>query len=299
MNHMKFAAPYQIAADCPINHDNIDEFNIKFTEHSSFDELKQFIEMYPEKRINIEFAEENYDAGNIINLCHKYNNIYVRIRLWELEYLEIYEEEDINYIFDSTMPIYNYSLLEWVLSRKAKGIYIADDLTYNISDVYEQCITHNIELRIVLNKIPVTNTLVLTCPSVQIYRPQDYNFLSKYYSVGEFDCGERYNWNKVEVLYRRWFIDHNWDDDLEFINQDLVLPYPTKSMPPELTRLRSVCQHRCTMRAGNLCSKCRRLLLMGYRNADNNIVYNDSEYGLPSLEEMVDSIIASKDDNVE
>ena len=296
---MKFAAPYQMDFNCPVDYNDIDEFNIVFTEHSSFDELEKFIEMYPNHQINIEFAKENYDVDKIISLCTTYNSIYVCIHSWEIEYIQQYEEADINYIFDKTMPIYNYGLLEWALARKTKGIYIADDLTYNLPQVYEQCEAQDIKLRIVLNKVPATNMAVLFCPSVQVYRPQDYNFLSQYYDVGEFDCGEKYDWTKAEVLYRRWFITHDWDDDLEFMNPDLVLPYPTKSIPPELTRLRSQCQHRCTMRAENICSKCRRLLLMGYRNADNDITYNDPEYGLSSLEEMVDLIVMSKSDNIE
>ena len=296
---MKFSAPYQMEFNCPIDYNNIDEFNVKFTQYSSFNDFEKFVNMYPNHQINVEFAEENYKVDNIVNLCHKYNNIYIRLHSWELEYLFKYQEENINYFFDKTMPVYNYSLLEWVLTQQPKGIYIADDLTYNLPNVYEQCSEKNIELRIVLNKIPTTNLLTSTCPSVQIYRPQDYDFLSKYYTVGEFDCGEEYDWAKAEILYKKWFIEHKWDSDLEFMNQDLKLPYPTLSIPPELTRLRSVCQHRCTLRAGNLCSKCRRLLLMGYRNADNNLIYNDSEYGLQPLEQIVDSIILSKNNNVE
>lgn len=296
---MKFSAPYQMEFNCPIDYNNIDEFNVKFTQYSSFNDFEKFVNMYPNHQINVEFAEKNYKVDNIINLCHKYNNIYIRLHSWELKYLFKYQEENINYFFDRTMPVYNYSLLEWVLTQQPKGIYIADDLTYNLPNVYEQCSEKNIELRIVLNKIPTTNLLTSTCPSVQIYRPQDYDFLSKYYAVGEFDCGEEYDWVKAEVLYKKWFIEHKWDSDLEFMNQDLKLPYPTLSIPPELTRLRSVCQHRCTLRAGNLCSKCRRLLLMGYKNADNNLIYSDSEYGLQPLEQIVDSIILSKNNNVE
>ena len=296
---MKFSAPYQMEFNCPIDYNNIDEFNVKFTQYSSFNDFEKFVNMYPNHQINVEFAEENYKVDNIINLCHKYNNIYIRLHSWELKYLFKYQEENINYFFDRTMPVYNYSLLEWVLTQQPKGIYIADDLTYNLPNVYEQCSEKNIELRIVLNKIPTTNLLTSTCPSVQIYRPQDYDFLSRYYSVGEFDCGEEYDWVKAEVLYKKWFIEHKWDSDLEFMNQDLKLPYPTLSIPPELTRLRSVCQHRCTLRAGNLCSKCHRLLLMGYKNADNNLIYSDSEYGLQPLEQIVDSIILSKNNNVE
>lgn len=295
---MKFAAPYQIDFNCPIDYNKIDEFNIKFTQYSSFDELRKFIEMYPEKRINIEFVEENYSQKDIINLCNDFENVYIRLYQWGLRYLQEYEENNVNYILDSSIPIYSYSLLEWVLNRKAKGIYITDDLTYNLKEVYNQCANKGIELRVILNRVPITNPLSSICPTVQAYRPQDYEFLSEYYAVGEFDCGDNYDWSKAEVLYQKWYIEHNYNDDLEFINDNLYLPYPTKSIPPELTRLRAVCKHRCTMSMENICSKCKRLLLNGYRNADNNLVYSDSQYGLLPLEDMVNNIILSKKDNL-
>ncbi len=296
---MKFAAPYKLDFNCPIDYENIDEFNINFTEYSSFEELRKFIKLYPSHRINIEFSKEKYNSENIINVCSDFDNVYVRIHQWEIPYLKSYEEKGVKYFFDNSMPIYSYSLLEWALMQKTTGIYITDDLTYNLEEVYKQCNNQNIELRIILNRLPSMNSLVSTCPTVQAYRPQDYNFLSKYYAVGEFDCGEKYDWNKAEVLYQRWFIDHYWSDDLNFLNQDINIPYPTESIPPELTRIRSFCRHRCTMSAENICSKCRRFVLLGYRNKNNNLVYTDPENGLPSLEEMVDSIIVSKNNNVE
>ena len=294
---MKFAAPYEMEITCPIDHSNIDEFNIKFTENSSFKELKSFIEKNESHQINIEFAEENYDINKIIEICKDFNNVYVRIHSWEFKYLYDYEENDVNYIFDSTIPVCSYNFLEWVLARKVKGIYITDDLTYNLEEVYKQCEASGIKLRVILNKIPSMNLLTSTCPSVQVYRPQDYDFLSQYYDVGEFYCGEKYSWTQAEVLYRKWFIDHEWNDDLEIMNHDLRLSYPTQSMPPELTRIKANCKHRCTMSSENICSKCKRFLLMGYRNADNNLIYKDPEYGLPSLMEMADNIIISKDNN--
>ena len=140
--------------------------------------------------------------------------------------------------------------------------------------------------------------MALVCPTVQIYRPQDYNFLNQYYAVGEFECGEKYDWGKAEILYRKWFIEHSWNSDLEFMNHDLVLPYPTESIPSELTKFRATCKHRCTMNSENICSKCKRLLLLSYRNADNNIAYENTEENLPSLEESVDLIIMSKENNI-
>ena len=292
---MKFAAPYQLEFDCPINYEDIDEFNIYFTKYSSFEELKKFVEKYPSHQINVSFTDDDYDIEKIAELCDEFKNIFIRLSLRDFKYLYFFDDNNINYIFDYTIPIYNYSLLEWALSHKVKGIYISDDLTYNLQEVYNQCFKNGIKLRVLLNRVPVTNFLSLTCPTVQVYQPQNYNFLSQYYDVGEFFYEDNYDWGKVKILYQKWFIEHDWDDDLELINSNLVLPYPTKSIPPELTRLRSVCQHRCTMRSENTCSKCKRLLLKGYQNADNNIAYKDIEYGLPSLKEMVDSIIISRD----
>ena len=295
---MKFAAPYQL--NCPIDYNKIDEFNIQFTSNSSFDQLKKFLVMYPEHRINIDFAEENYNITEIINLCKEFNNVYLRLKLWELEYLDEYEEEDINFFFDQTIAICNYSLLEFSLSHSTKGIYIMDDLTYNLPNVYEQCSKKGIELRIVLNEVPCTSGLSLICPSVQVYRPQDYDFLSQYYSVGEFNFEEGYDWERVNILYRKWYVDHSWNSDLKFMNQDLVLPYPTQAIPPELTKTRASCQHRCTVSVNNICAKCRRFLLMGYQNVKDNLVYEDNvKRSLPSLEEMIDTILISEDDKKE
>jgi hypothetical protein len=253
--------------------------------------------MYPSKRVNVQFTEAEYKIDGVISLCEDFDNMFIRVGPDDLKYLQQYEEKEVNYFFDKSLSVYSYCLLEWVLARKTKGIYISDDLTYNLPEVYKQCSSHGIELRIVLNRIPMTAALAFSCPTVQIYRPQDFEFLSEYYSVGEFDCGKEYDWEKSEVLYRRWFITHDWDTDLDFMNHDLQLPFPTRSIPPELTRLRSKCQHRCTLRADNICSKCRRLLLLGYKNADSNLVYKDSQHGLPSFKEISDNIIVSKKDN--
>lgn len=294
---MKFAAPYQLDSICPIDHSKIDEFNISFNETSSFKELGEFAKKYSSHQINVSFKKD-YDIDSVVELCNQFSNIYIRLHPWEFKYLSSYEEKKVNYIFDSTIPIYNYSLLEWILNHNVKGIYIADDLTYNLEEVFNQCSEKNIKLRVVLNKVPMTNFLSLSCPSVQVYQPQNYNFLSKYYDVGEFSYDGSYDWGKAKIMYQKWFIDHDWNSDLKYMNQDLILPYPTKSIPVELTKMRSACQHRCTMRSTNICSKCRRFLLMGYENDTNNITYQDIEYNLPSLEEMVNTILISKEDNI-
>lgn len=295
---MKFAAPYHHTQSL-IPHSDIDEYNIVFKENSNFDELKQFMELFPNKRVNIEFAAKEYDIDTLIEFCQTYDNLYVRLKPKDLQYLKRFDDEAVKYFFDDIMKIYSYGTLEWVFLYHPTDIYISDDLTYNISEVYKQCREHDIALRIVLNKVPTINSAILQCPTAQIYRPQDYEFLSRFYSTGEFDCGEgTYDWTRAEVWYRRWYIEHYWDDTLDYMNLDVAIPYPTVSMPPELTKIRANCKHRCTMSAENMCHKCHRLVKMGFYNADNGIVYTDSEHSLPSLEKMVDSIITSKDDNV-
>lgn len=293
---MKFAAPYQ-NTDNLISRDDIDEFNLIFTETSEYDNLKNFINIYPDKRINLELPENNCDINKIIELCQEYETLYLRLQPKDLKYLQLIDDEAINYFFDSTIRVYSYGTLEWVFMYNPTDIYISDDLTYNMEEVYAQCQSHNINLRIVLNRISSLNTAVLACPSAQIYRPQDFDFLDRYYDVGEFDFGEEpYDWVKAEVLYRRWFIDHYWDDTLNYMNFDIHAPYPSVLIPSELVHLRANCKHRCTMSVNNSCNKCARLLKMSFVNSDFSL-RTGKEYKIPTLETMIDAIIESKDNN--
>lgn len=294
---MKFAAPYQ-NTDNLIPRDNIHEFNIKFIKTSKQDSLEEFINLYPNRRINIEFEEDDYDINKIIELCQKYDTLYIRLKPKDLKYIQLLDDEAVHYFFDSTVRIYSYGTLEWAFMYHPTDIYISDDLTYNMDEVFNQCQLHDINLRIVLNRIPSLNTVVLACPSAQIYRPQDFDFLDHYYAVGEFDFGEDkpYDWVKAEVLYRRWFVDHYWDDTLNYMNFDIHTPYPSVLIPSELVHMRANCKHRCTMSVNNSCSKCARLLYMSFSNA-GIVLKSGREYKIPTLETMVDTIIESKDNN--
>ena len=158
---MKFAAPFQ-DANCPIPYDEIDQFNILFTEMSHYEELEAFIKLYPNHRINVLFDNVNSEDDNIdgiIDICNKYENIYVRLRPQDLIHLSDYHKNNVRYFFDRTMPIYTYGLLEWALECSPTDIYIADDLTYNLEEVYKQCQAKNIELRVILNRVPKVNFL--------------------------------------------------------------------------------------------------------------------------------------------
>lgn len=143
------------------------------------------------------------------NLCMKYDNIYVRINGEGLPLVPQLKKKNIKFFLDNQLMIYSYSLLEWVFKIHPTDIYIGEELFYNLNEVKKMCDKEGIKLRMVLNRIPVINKAVTSNYSVLAFRPQDYDFLSTYIDTGEFDCGEKYDWTKVEVLYRKWFVEHS------------------------------------------------------------------------------------------
>ena len=230
------------------------------------------------------------------NLCLKYNNVYIRINGEHFADVPQLQKKNIKFFFDYSFLVYSYSLLEWVIKIHPTDIYIGEELFYNLNEVKNICDNHNIKIRMILNRIPVTNNFVAFNYSVLAFRPQDYSFLEKYIDVGEFDCEEPYDWTKADILYRKWYIEHSWNDDLSYMNKDMVLPFPVQSMPIELIKYRSNCKHRCMTSANSHCHKCKRFFTLGIYNDKQGIKYkDDTKSTLPSLDELTDKLLLTSE----
>lgn len=288
---MRLAAPFE-QFNSLIPHEKIDEFNIKFTMKSDWDNLNKFAgELFPHKRINVEF-DDGIEIDDIIKCSKDNKNIYVRATIQQVPFLPTLKEKGVKFFLDSTLPIQSYCLLEWALETGATDIYIAEDLFYNLDNVYSKCQEKNVKIRMILNRLPHISVVSATLPTVQAFSPRDYELLDNYIETAEFDCGDKYDWVKAEVLYRKWFIEHDWNDDARYLNEDIVLPYPVQSIPPELTKFRISCQRRCMTSAINHCGKCKRFLLQSYRNKDNNLVYrHGTTESLPDIDTLGDMLI--------
>jgi hypothetical protein len=286
---MQLAIPYSESLPDGIDYD---ELNINFSEFSSYDRLKEFALKFSDKKINVLFQEVEIDIKTLAEICDEVDNIVVRITPFTLPQLDDVRQECIPFLFDNSIPIYSYVLLEWALSQKPTSIYITDDLFYNLEYVKDQCYHADVELRMILNHLPSISPLTGACYTAPIYRPQDYQVLDKYIAIGEIDCYDedgKYNWSKFVILHNKWFITHYWEQDLSIINSDVLFNFPTQSIPPEYAEYRSNCQHRCNMRITNACKKCERMLSIGYRNEKNNMRYKpDTVKTMPNDEELLE-----------
>ena len=95
-----------------------------------------------------------------------------------------------------------------IIDMQVSDIYISDDLYYKLPQISQRCKKNNIQLRMVLNRVPAFsyNELPYTAP---FFSPRDMDELSNYIDVGEFDCSFNtpyYDWHKFNVYYKAWFI---------------------------------------------------------------------------------------------
>lgn len=273
------------------HHDEPDEYNIT-KGHHDYEELNNFLISIPqEKNVNVKFIKDTMIDIEKLKICKQLHpNLYVRLGYWDLYNVPQLQENEINYIFDSDIVINNYVSLQWALRQKPSGIYILDDLHYNLPNVQGACKNNGTSLRIILNRVPVSLPGLIEEYKAPIYRPQDMWVLNQYFDVGEFDCSlgeKKYDWEVDKVQYNAWFVKQYWADDLRLLNPQVKDVVHTPCVPPELADYRSSCLMACNTRIMNVCRKCNRLKEFSVYNFKNNIGYTaNARAGLPLKEEL-------------
>lgn len=246
---MRLAAPYSIHSRY---NEMIDEYNLKVRDdETAYDNLIDFVQKEESKRLNLAFEKIDIKTIKIVNALNK--NIYIRIMNGQLDAIKQLEENSVRYFFDVSIPIYSYTTLNWALSHSPTDIYITDDLCFNLRHIKNVCEKNGTQLRLVLNKIPMISSVGLD-EDKPIFRPEDSKYLQHYFKTFEFDCfndKNKYEWDKFEVLYKRWFIMKSWDEDLKYLNNDLSETY-IKSTPI----YKFNCKHRCLQSDNALCYQC-------------------------------------------
>lgn len=286
---MKFAAPYK--NKCFIQPD---EYNINFSEYSKIETLIDFISDHKDTIINISFTDAE-DIEKVYPVFKVSDNVRIRIRYDSgISYIDKLNELDIPFILDSSIPVGTYGMFDWAISIGAKGIYITDDLFYNLARVKTQCDKANIEIRMILNRIPCSTYWASLSKCAPIFRPQDFPVLDDYINVGEFNCydsNNHYDWIKCKTQYKIWFEDHYWDEDLKFINDTIPFPIMTPCVPPELATYRINCNYACKSHDLSYCNKCARLYKIADINREAGIGYKPgTTQGIPSNEELLEML---------
>jgi hypothetical protein len=271
---VKIAIPYKHDINFSLN-DKVKEFNILFFKSKNkLEKLIDFIDAYPETRINIKFPEGIHIAT--LNAVNKItDNVYVRLRAQDIPEVEELKKNNIKFFFDADCPAYNYSTLDSFINLGVTDVYLADDLCYNMSDISEYIHEKNIQLRLVLNRIPSTTLDRGINVRSSIYMPKDFEKLNKYYDVFEFECGEPCDWVKFDVLYRAWFERQYWHGQMSEINDDVFQDFHCDAIYPDFTEFKLNCERRCGKRLANPCRKCEQWLAIGETLKKKNVRFKD------------------------
>ena len=265
---MKYASFYRKA----LTSFDIDEYNVYFdSEENDFNKLINFCSEQ-EKRINL-FWDGEYDFDKLVTLNKVTNELVIRVtslNLWQLPQLL---EKKIDFFLDYSIPIHDFTMLEWVYQIKPKEIYVANDLMYNLKNVAEMCHDKGIRLRMILNHIPLTEQVGILSKTAPVFCPQDLPLLDLYIDTYEFDFtiigGHSFcetdlpeGWIDTEkTYYRIWFIDCFWQGDIKYLNKDVNYTYYCKYLSQSLNAARIGCRHRCTyVKSEYPCTMCERYI---------------------------------------
>lgn len=258
--------------------DSVDEYNITFdVSKSDYEKLQNRMIEWGKKRVNLMWIGI-LDIDKIKALKKLHPNLYIRITPEHFGAIGILKEEKIKFFLDWTIMINTYILLDWVLKEiKPAEIYIGDDLCFNLHEVEKLCSKHDVGIRIILNRIPTMNPLTGLAKTAPIFRPEDMDLLNLYFTCGELDLSENdqpFNeyyckWNKLEVLYRRWFKEKQWLESLNYLNRDIAFNFANQYIPLDFTYYKIKCKHRCSMLAESQCSQCGRYIKQAMEAEDN------------------------------
>lgn len=255
---MKLAIPFKLNNEK--NDKLASEFNIKFTRNNSIQKLIVFLKKYKDYRINIEF-EGKLDKGVLLAAVAVHNNVAARLKSIDAHNkadLQELKDQGVKYFFDFyEMAAYNRTALGNLIDLGVSDVYIMDDLCYNLKEVKERCLQENIQVRLILNRIPSTSLDKELNPKAPLFFPQLFVALDKWIDVAEFDCGKPYNWRQHEVLYRVWFEKHYWLGQLSEINSDVQFDFPVGSVIPQILAHKLNCNRRCEVQTKHReCSRC-------------------------------------------
>lgn len=247
------------------------EFNIPYDDKrdKELDKFLDFIDQFPDVRINLEFKSGiNISHLNIINKVT--DNVFVRLAAQDFPKAKEMKENNIKFFGGMEYPVYSFSLLESFINLGMTDIYIADDLCYCLDDARHICDKYDIGMRTVLNRIPMTTPTRGSNPDDIIYRPNDIDYLKKYFDCFEFDCGKPYAWNKHNVLYRAFFEQKEWLGPLNEINDDVSYLLDNLTLQQDYSLYRMNCNRKCDH--GRTCNKCKNMYESAQKLAKLGIV---------------------------
>ena len=251
---MKLAAPYPLKEE---RKDKIDEYNITFDKKKhKLDHLRTWLlkQKNDSKRINIELLNnDNWTEEEIKAILLTRDNLYFKIT--PAQDFSIFVKNSYPFFLSDQYQINSFWRLADVLRLGVSDVYIAEDLCYKLKQVKSLCDDYNVRLRIVLNHIPAYSYTKQWDPTSPWFTPENFDELSKHFDIAEFDL---YNsWNRFDTLYKIWFEDKVWREDIKFLNFDLGINIPGETFVSDVCEYKMNCGHRCIER-NDTCNKCEQ-----------------------------------------
>ena len=254
----------------------------KIDQEEYYANLDFFLENFSEKEISIILTQplDEFFILQIEKLFLKYENF--KLRLSQVEenipfFLEL-QENDIPYYFGPEWAVGDYGSLYDAFYLGVSEIYIADDLMYDVENVSNICFSLGLDLRLVLNTIPSSAENAGSDIKSPIFPPQCRPYLDEYFTIYEFNCGGRYdyNWKHFKTLFRVWFISQYYSEDMRNINLDLEFELYPNYFIVNYIHHKLNCRRRCEDPNWNTkCDICQRIMNIyeKYKDAGAEIYY--------------------------
>lgn len=272
LRDLKLAIPFHL--DYQLN-DRVKEFNVLFDcKVNRLGKMLEFLEIYSDARVNIYF--KNWDEGIVSSILKAAKNAYVILGVEQLKYAEWLKEKWYRFFVNKDLGAYNYESLDFLINLGVSDIYILDDLWYDLPKTHEICDNHDINIRLILNRVPSTMPDRGVNPKAPIFVPQMFKYLDTFVDMFEFDLGEKPNWNYCDILYKYWFNSKQWFGQLYEINEDIQIDYPVSSTFSELAMFKLTCGKRCVSSVNSKCNKCNQFLDIARTFRDKNVRINEN-----------------------
>lgn len=248
-----------------------DEFNITFANTpGNFDWLLDFLEQHKDNRFNITIDTSEYEFDLDKLKFAKLVNPNIHIVLNYQDDFTILQDLGINYYFNSHAAAESFRQLELFVTLGATDVYIVDDLCYQLNKVRDFCDEHNVQVRMILDEIPSRRPDAENDPRAPYFIPEMIEELAQYIDVFEFV--ENTSLLRLKTLYKVWFENEEWRENLRFLYPKLELEIHNQSLIPDFIKYKMNCGYKCSY--GSVCKRCNQFLEMAQILFDKNIEYN-------------------------
>lgn len=250
------------------------EFNINYNEeHNDKEKMPGFVEQWSDKRINLNTQNFDLELFKQINKLHP--DFALRLTSEDqLEWIPALKENNISFFFDpEAISVSSLYTLNYLIELGVSDVYIANDLFYNLPQIYQIIHDHGIKTRWIFNRIATTVPIQETAKAPWI-PPDATEIVEPYIDIYEFDCGDPYDWHKFDVYYDAWIKNQDWYGNLQEIILGLNIFVPENSlMGYDWIKYKTQCNFKC-VRKDALCKKCLQYVEIADKLNEKHIALN-------------------------